>query len=198
MVALIATAVCLLMPAASQAAASSVSEQAARDAATLAGRIEALARHGSPDWRSVIRVNGCCGVRTVEVRARARMNSQGQYGSYFLLVVKQPGGIAKVSLLEGVTKRFAYREHEPHYDLLYQFALSAQHVPGRPGPWQLGTTYPLENNVGGTVTASTGGHGYHLTLAELGTLYGQALQVLAKAEQHKPVGQEAYLWPPSL
>lgn len=179
-------------------AASSVSAQAAHDAEALAERIEAAGRRGSPAWRSVERVSGCCGVRSIEVRERARVNAHGQYGSYFLWLVRQPGlpeGVAKVSITEAVTKRLAYREHEPHYELLYDFALAPEHPTG---PWQIATTYPWEHNEGGTVTASTGGHDYHLTLAELGTLYGQALQVLAKAEQHKPVGQEAYLWPPQL
>jgi hypothetical protein len=173
-------------------AVSPVSAQAARDARALAARIEADARRGSPAWRYVERVSGCCGVRAIEVRERARVNASGQVGTYFLTLVRQRHpAIAKVSIVEGVTSRGAYRTRAPHYELLYAVGLAPERR-----YWTLVTSHAHHADDRYTTDQVAFHHEEaELTAGGLAVLYGQAVQVLTKAEHHLPVSDEEYLRP---
>lgn len=177
------------------AASREVAGLAAHDAAYLAGRIRAAAsRRGS---QTIVKVlHGCCGVVALEVYERSRPGRTARFGVYGLTVVTSPHMIDQVKVFEDKTHG-PYHLGEAIASQLYSFEIA----PGgnarlNEGNWTVGVSHPFHADAHWT-TGKIEDHveEAELTAAELQVLYGQALAVLNKAENHAPITTEAYLAP---
>jgi hypothetical protein len=172
-------------------AAVSIDSLVARDVGSLAARIQHDGRRGGSAAMTAVKViKGCCGVRALEVYERARPGSFARYGVYYLQLVTKGASIQKMAISEFTTKR-GYRFGEAYSETPYSIDIGPTQ-----GHWSIsvGHAYhPDEEYTTGKVMFHS--QEADLTAAELQTLYGQALAVIKKAEDHLPVSDEEYLHP---